>query len=338
VKKKIIIISFTIVLAGIMLWGIRQYNACRLNVVKETSFMMDTYVTIYAVGPKSMTLKAIESALNRMQEIGTKFNSLDPKSPVYAFNHTGEAISDNEITSLIQTALNISKESGGAFDISIAPLAELWGFYRKEHYLPKPQEIKDCMAKVGYQHLSLNNGKIVKDNEGVRIDLGGIAKGYAIQEAIKVLRSNGVTSALIDAGGDIYGLGKRGSRLWRIGIKDPRKEGILGYVEVEDLAVMGSGDYERFFIKDGRRYHHIFDPKTGYPTEGVASVILIYPDPVASQAWAKIPFIMGPEKGLERLENIPNMEAIIITESGKISCSSGLKHALNFITEKKNKK
>ncbi|MDO8603657.1 MAG: FAD:protein FMN transferase [Candidatus Omnitrophota bacterium] len=328
-KIRPIVIIIMVVFAG--LWVIRSYNGRRFHVEKETRFMMDTYVTIYAVGPKAVASKAMELALNRMQEIDIKFNSLNPKSPVYAFNHTGEPISDNEIISLVQTALVISEESGGAFDISIAPLAELWGFYSKEYYLPRQEEIKDCLANVGYHYLSLDKGKLTKDNMAVRIDLGGVAKGYAINEAIKVLKSNGVTSALIDAGGDVYGLGKRGSRSWKVGIKDPRGEGTLGYVEVEDLAVMGSGDYERFFIKDGKRYHHIFNPKTGYPTEGVQSVILIYNDPVLAQAWTKIPFIMGPEKGLERLEKIPNMDVIIITESGETLYSSGLKHSLNFI-------
>jgi len=334
-KLKPIFIIIIVVFAG--LWAVRSYNASRFHVEKETRFMMDTYVTIYAVGQKTVTSKAINLALNRMQEIDTKFNSLNPRSPVYAFNHRGEPVSDNEIISLIQIALKISEESSGAFDISIAPLAELWGFYSKEYYLPKPQEIKDCLANVGYQHLSLASGKLAKDNPAVRIDLGGVAKGYAISEAIRVLKSNRVASALIDTGGDIYALGKKGLKLWKVGIKDPRGERTLGYVEVEDLAVMGSGDYERFFIKDGKRYHHIFNPKTGYPTQGVQSVILIYHDPILAQAWTKIPFIMGVEKGLKRLEEIPNMEAIIITESGKILYSSGLKHSLNFIKEAESK-
>jgi len=328
-KLKLIFIIIIVVFAG--LWAIRSYNERRFHVEKETRFMMDTYVTIYAIGPKEITSKAIDLALNRIQGIDTKFNSLNPKSPIYTFNHTLEPISDKEIINLIQTALKISEESGGAFDISIAPLAELWGFYSKEYYFPTSQEIKDCLANVGYQHLLLNNGKLTKDNMAVRIDLGGVAKGYAISEALKVLKSNGVNSALIDTGGDIYALGKKGSKLWKVGIKDPRGEGTLGYVEVEDLAVMGSGDYERFFIKDGKRYHHIFNPKTGYPTEGVQSVILIYNDPVIAQAWTKIPFIMGPEKGLKRLERIPNMDVIIITESGKTLYSSRLKHSLNLI-------
>lgn len=334
-KKKIIIISFIIVLAGSALWLIRQYNSYRLHVEKETRFMMDTYVTIYAVGPKQVTSNAINLALNRMQEIDAKFNLLNPKSPIYAFNNKFEPISDSEITSLIQPALKISEESNGAFDITVAPLVELWGFYNKAYYLPKPQEIKDCLAHIGYKHLSIDNGKLTKDNERVRIDLGGVAKGYAITEAIRVLRSNGVLSALIDTGGDVYALGKKGSKLWKVGIKDPRGEGILGYVEVEDLAVMGSGDYERFFIKDGKRYHHIFNPGTGYPTETVSGVTLIYSDPIAAQAWTKIPFVMGHEEGLRRLEKIPGMEAIIITTSGKIFYSSGLKHMLNVISEEK---
>lgn len=334
-KKKIIAVFFIIILAVIALWLIRQYNSYRLHVEKETRFMMDTYVTIYAVGPKQVTQKAINLALNRMQEIDTKFNLLNPKSPIYAFNHRSEPIADNEITGLIQISLEISEESKGAFDITVAPLVELWGFYSKEYYLPKPQEIKDCLASIGYKHLSFDNGKLVKDLEAVRIDLGGVAKGYAITEAARILKSNGVNSALIDTGGDVYSLGKKGSGLWKVGIKDPRGEGILGYVEVEDLAVMGSGDYERFFIKDDKRYHHIFNPGTGYPTETVSGVTLIYPDPIAAQAWTKIPFVMGPEEGLRRLEKIPGMEAIIITTSGKILYSSGLKHLLNVISEEK---
>ena len=142
-----------------------------------------------------------------------------------------------------------------------------------------------------------------------------------------------MSSALLDAGGDVYALGKKGRHSWKVGIKDPRGEGILGYVEVEDLAVMGSGDYERFFIQDGKRYHHIFNPATGYPTEGVASVTIIYPDPVIAQAWTKIPFIMGAEKGLKALESIPGMEVFIITTSGEKFYSTGLKHAMNVVSE-----
>ncbi|TRZ93649.1 FAD:protein FMN transferase [bacterium] len=332
-RLKLVFIIIVVIFAG--LWGIRIYNGYRHHVEKETRFMMDTYVTIYAVGPKEITSKAIGLALDRMQEIGVKFNSLNPKSPIYTFNHQATPISDPEILDLIRLALKVSKESDGAFDITVAPLVELWGFYEKAPYLPQDQAIKDCLKNVGYQHLSLNNGKLEKDNEATRIDLGGIAKGYALSQAVKVLKAQGLTQALVDAGGDVYGLGKKGKNLWKVGIMNPRAEGVLGYVEVEDLAVMGSGDYERFFIKDGKRYHHIFNPKTGYPTEGVSAVTLIYYDPILAQPWTKIPFVWGAKKGLEMLEKIPGMEAIIVTTSGEIMYSSGLKHVLNVITENK---
>lgn len=347
-KLKLVFIIIGVVFAG--LWAIRSYNAHRFHLEKETRFMMDTYVTIYAIGPKEITSKAIGFALDRMQEVDVKFNSLNPRSPVYAFNHQAKPITDSEILELIKLALKVSKESDGAFDITVAPLVELWGFYGKNYRIPTAQEIKDCLTKVGYQHLSLNSGRLEKDSEGVRIDLGGIAKGYAISEATKVLKAQGITQAVIDAGGDIYALGKRGKKLWKVGIRNPRskegspgdaalghievgEDGLLGYVEVEDLAVIGSGDYERFFIEKGKRYHHIFNPSTGYPTEGVSGVTLIYPDPVLTQALTKIPFIMGPKKGLEFLEKIPGMEVIIVTTTGEILYSSGLKHQIKVISE-----
>jgi len=330
-KLRLVFIIIVVIFAG--LWGIRSYNDRRFHVEKETRFMMDTYVTMYAVGPKKITSKAINLALDRMQQIDTKFNSLNPKSPIYAFNNSGIPISDPEILNLLEIALSVSRKSEGAFDITVASLAELWGFYSKSYRIPGAKEINECLGAVGFRHLSFNNGKLEKDNPAVRIDLGGIAKGYALAEAVNVLKAQKVSSALIDAGGDVYALGKKGRKLWRVGIKDPRGEGILGYVEVEDLAVLGSGDYERFFIQDGKRYHHIFNPATGYPTEGVASVTIIYPDPVIAQAWAKIPFVRGAEKGLKALEGIPGMEVFIITTSGEKLYSSELKHVMNVVSE-----
>ena len=328
-KLKIVFIIMVVVAAG--LWGIRSYNARRFHVEKETRFMMDTYVTIYAPGPKKVTSRVINLAFDRMEQLDIKFNPLNPKSPIYAFNHQGTPITDQEILGLVQVALQVSKLSDGAFDITVASLLELWGFYDRGYRIPEAQEIIDCLKNVGYQHLLLKDGKLEKDTEGVKIDLGGIAKGYIVSQAVEVLKSKGITSAVIDAGGDVYALGKKGKRLWRVGIRNPRENDIIGYLEVEDLSVFGSGDYERFFIKDGRRYHHIFNPKTGYPTEGVTSVTLIYPNPILAQPWTKIPFVMGPKKGLEMLEKIPGMEAVIITSSGEILYSTGLKHALKVI-------
>ena len=325
--KRLFIIITALILIFFVLWN---YQSKRFHLERQTRFMMDTFVTVYAQGPKQVSKPAVNLALARMQEISVKFNAHDPKSPIYAFNHNNISITDPEILELIQKAQDVSKESSGAFDITVAPLVELWGFYSKSYRLPTDKEIKKSLRKVGYQHLIFNKGKLGKDNPQVQIDLGGIAKGYALSEAVKVLKKQGITSGLIDTGGDVYTLGKKGKRFWKIGIKDPRAEGILGYIEVEDLAVIGSGDYERFFKEKEKRYHHIFNPKTGYPTEGVMSVTIIYSDPALAQAWSKIPFVLGAKKGLQLLEKIPGMKALIITDSGEKLYTQGGEKWLKF--------
>jgi FAD:protein FMN transferase len=335
-KKFGLALILVVVFIGAVL-AFRYYNLYRFHLEKQTRFMMDTYVTIYAVGPRKITAGAIDAALDRMQEVDAKFNSRNPKSPVYAFNHEGKPISDPEIVSVAAMALQIASESDGAFDITIAPLLELWGFYGDTPHLPPDQEIKACLQRVGYHYLSLTDQKLQRTKDDVEIDLGGIAKGYAVGQAAKVLKEQGVTSAVIDAGGDVYALGNRGGKPWKVGIKDPRGgEELLGYLEVEDLAVMGSGDYERFFEKDGKRYHHIFNPKTGYPAEGLRGTTLVHPDPMAADAWNTAIFVLGPEKGLELVERTPGMEVIMVTTSGKIIYSSGLKTGLKPIPKNKS--
>jgi len=297
---------------------------------KETRFMMDTFVTIEAVGPKSVTAKAMRLAFERMEAVDAKFNPLNPESAAYAFNVKNEPITDPEVSGLVSFALEMSRNFDGAFDITVGPLLKLWGFTDKHYRLPSDEEIKNILPAVGYRHLRITGQKLEKDNPDTAIDLGGIAKGYALKKAIEVLRANGVTSALVNAGGDIYALGKKGNKLWRVGIKDPRGEELLGYVEVEDIAVMGSGDYERFFIKDGKRYHHIFNPKTGYPTQEVMAVTLLCSDPVKGQVLAKIPFVMGLDEGLKRLRSIQGVEMAVFDSEGKAFYSAGLKHALTL--------
>jgi len=323
--------SLAVVILILVLSGIRLYNRYRFHLEEQTRFMMNTYVTIYAVGPEKVTTPAISSALDRMQEIDNKFNSQNPESPIYAFNHQGIPISDPEIVAMVRLALQIAKDTGGAFDITIAPLIELWGFYGDSPRLPEKDAIKDCLSRVGYQHLAINDGTLQKNQAEVRIDLGGIAKGYSVLQAVEVLKREGVSSALINAGGDVYALGKKGRDMWKVGIRSPHGDDILGYLEAEDLAVMGSGDYERFFVEDGKRYHHIFDPKTGYPAQGLRATTLIHPDPMVADAWNTAIFVLGPEDGLKWVEKISAMETVMVTTAGDIIYSNGLKDALHVM-------
>jgi thiamine biosynthesis lipoprotein len=329
--KKWKLVALSVFILILVLSGTRFYNRYRFHFEEQTRFMMDTYVTIYAVGPEKVTAPAITSALDRMQEIDNKFNSQNPESPVYTFNHQDIPIADPEIVALVRLALQIARDTDGAFDITIAPLIALWGFYGDSPRLPEKEAIKACLSRVGYQHLVLQNGMLHKNEAEVRIDLGGIAKGYSVLQAVEVLKKKGVSSALINAGGDVYALGKKGRDMWKVGIRSPRGDDILGYVEVEDLAVMGSGDYERFFVQDGKRYHHIFDPKTGYPAEGLSATTLIHPDPVVADAWNTAIFVLGPEDGLKWVEKISAMETVMVTTAGDIIYSNGLKNALHVL-------
>jgi thiamine biosynthesis lipoprotein len=330
-KLKLALILVLVVLGASL--AVRYYNLYRFHLEKQTRFMMDTYVTVYAVGPKKATSRAIDLALDRMQELDTKFNSLNPKSPIYAFNHRSEPITDKEIVHVAEMTLEIAEASEGAFDITVSPLLELWGFYGDSPHPPQDQEIKTCMMRIGYKYLAIKDSRLEKTKEDVSIDLGGIAKGYSVSQAAKILKEEGVGSALIDAGGDVYALGKKGRDPWKVGIRSPQGDDLLGYVEVEDLAVMGSGDYERFFDKDGKRYHHIFNPKTGYPAEGLSGITIVHPAPMLADAWNTALFVLGPEKGLELVEKIPGMETVMVTTSGEILYSSGLKNRLHHISK-----
>ena len=254
---------------------------------------MDTYCTIQAFGSRNKVDRAVSAALDRMEEIDKKFNFLNPRSPLYDFNFKNVPISDPEIIELIRIAQSISEQSEGTFDITIQPLLELWGFYGESPDLPQEKAIDNCLRKIGYRNLVLKDRQLESRQLGIHIDLGGIAKGYAINEALKVLKEAGIDSALIDAGGDIYVTGKIKGEYWNIGIKNPRAAGDIGVVQVSNLAVVTSGDYERFFIRDGVKYCHILDPKTGYPARGLVSVTVISSDPILADAWATALFVLG---------------------------------------------
>lgn len=325
--KVSIIILTAIILVGACFFVLKSCNSPALQ--KQTRFLMDTYCTIQAYGPKSKADKAITAALDRMEEIDEKFNFLNPTSPLYNFNFKDAPISDSEIIELIEIAQNISEQSEGTFDITIQPLLELWGFYEESPDLPTEKEIDICLKKTGYKNLVLADGQLKSRKSGFHLDLGGIAKGYAINEALKVLKETGIDSAIIDAGGDIYAAGKIKGGHWKIGIRNPRGEGDIGVVQVSNLAVVTSGDYERFFIKDGIKYCHILDPRTGYPARELMSVTVISSDPILADAWATALFVLGPD-GMKFVEETSDMEAMMVTADQKIICSSGLMKSMDF--------
>lgn len=336
IKRIVLFLGISLVICILVFFVMKHIR--KESIHKQTRFLMDTYCTIQATGQRKPTIHAISLALDRMEEVDKKFNVLNPKSPLFDFNNNNIPLEDEEILGVCSIAQMISEESGGAFDVTVYPLIKLWGFYGDSPSLPDRKEITQCLKKIGYKDLNIQNGSLKKINSNIMIDLGGIAKGYAINEALKILKKEGITSALIDAGGDIYALGEFKGKPWKVGIRRPRGEGVMGVLDVSDLSVVTSGDYERFFEKDGIRYHHLLDPKTGYPAKELISVTVLSSNPVFADAWSTALFIMGKKKGMDIVERTATAEALMVTAKGEILYSSGLKDNLEIIKKEKRKK
>jgi thiamine biosynthesis lipoprotein len=291
---------------------------------KRTRFIMDTYCTIQAPGG-SEVIPAINKALDRMTEIDNKFSIFNKKSPVYDFNENNVPIADPEIVKLTAIMLEAAVKSGGMLDLTIVPLESVWGFYTGgTPHLPRPEEIKEAMKKVNYRNIEISDGRVVKKYPWVKIDFGTIAKGYAVEEAGKVLKENGVKSALIDGGGNIEAIGRFKGKPWKVGIKNPRGSGVIGVLDAENLAITTAGDYERYFEKDGVIYHHIMDPNTGYPGKNMISVTVISPSSLTADTWDTALFLLGKDKALKLAAELNGVECILVTPDGKITYSKGL--------------
>jgi FAD:protein FMN transferase len=313
--------------AAIVLAGCR---AGKPELRKQTRLLMDTYITIDAYAPARRADKAIGDAFTRLEAISHKFNHLDSTSPLFAFNYRNQPLVDPELVAVVKGAQSVSEASGGAFDITVQPLVRLWGFYGDNPAIPPQRAIDSCLRFVGYKNLVIDGDRVTKLKPEVTIDLGGIAKGYALSEAAKVLRADGVDSAVIDAGGDVYAIGKKGDRNWKIGIRNPRKDGIIGVAAVSNLAVVTSGDYERFFFgPDSVRYCHIINPKSGWPARGLTSTTVVMRDPMLAQGWSKVLFVLGPD-ALRLIETQGGIEALLVTDSMKVIATPGLAGAMEL--------
>jgi len=295
---------------------------CRSNVLeRRTVLLMDTYVTVQACGPRAAAKQAIQAALKRLEEIDQRFSAHDSLSPVYRFNCEERPLEDSEVVALVQAAVEVSEATGGAFDVTVEPLVRLWGFYGEHPAVPGQSVIDSVMKHVGSRNLVFENGRVRKLDPNARIDLGGIAKGYALAQAAQAMRHAGVDSGLIDAGGDVYAFGRRAGRAWRVGVRSPRGDSMVGVLEVRNLAVVTSGDYERFFVSGESRYCHIIDPRTGWPAQGVASVTAVARDPALADAWATAGFVLGPD--VVELAARHGVEMLVLTDRMERFASSG---------------
>jgi len=312
-NKKVWIIIFAIA-AVLVAFTVKYLTAVRVQ--KQTRFLMDTIVTIQIPGG-SDKIPVIAKALDRMEEIDKKFNALNETSQVYRFNKKNIPIDDPEIIHLTKLCLDLSVKSGGLYDITLFPISELWGFYSDNPHIPPAAEIKRLLKHTGYRKIYIRKNKLYKTDPLVELDYGSKAKGYAVGEAIKVIKKEGVKNALVDAGGDIFALGTYKGRPWKVGIKNPRGEGVIGSMEISDMTVATSGDYERYFIKDGIRYCHIMDPRTGSPRQGIASAVIITDEAEIADGWTSALFLMGEKKGIAAVDKEPGLSGMVITADMK---------------------
>lgn len=335
------------------IWGapalaVLFFVTCRpqpaIHTVERTQILMDTLVLIKVFLPDStqqpQALAAIDAAFVEMARIDTMMSSYRGDNEVAAINRAGARAASSaaisaEMDSVLRAALEISERSAGAFDITIAPVMKLWGFGTDSLHVPAAEKIQAQLAAVGFHHLKLEHA----ENEGApstrvrftkdhaAIDLGGIAKGYAIDRGWQTLAQHGFHDVLVEAGGDLRvkssSLTSGRRYIW---VRHPRAaDQFFARFKVDGGAVATSGDYERFFEHEGRRYHHILDPKTGYPAWSdsaatqMLSVTVVAPTAMIADAFATAVFVLGPEHGISLAERAERLEALVLfKQNGKL--------------------
>jgi thiamine biosynthesis lipoprotein len=276
--------------------------------------------------------QAIDAVLDEMRHVDATMSTYKPNSEVSLVN-AGAAARPMHITKelfgLLTTAKEYSVITDGAFDITYASVGYLYDF--RKHVRPDETQIDAALPAVDYRHLLLDPKKqtVRFSQQGVRIDLGGIAKGYAVDRGIDVLKARGITRAYVSAGGDSRIIGDRFGKPWVVGIRDPRKEAgaVITRIPLTDAAISTSGDYERFFEEDGVRYHHIIDPRTGHSASKVRSATIIGPYATRTDGLSKTAFVLGPEEAMKIYNQLDDIDAIIVELDGTVIYSKGLERA-----------
>lgn len=315
--------SVNIILLSVLCWLSFASGCSHRPYYKESRVMMGTIVEITC-----QDKYAISAGFEEIKKIEKIADNFDPSSEISRLNQDGHIKASHELIEMVRESLKYNSLSDGAFDITINPVVALWkerirdGQYEKVDVgLPSEEEIKDRLRLAGSDKISINEDEssIAFNEPGMSIDLGAIAKGYAVDKAMARLKERGINSAMVNAGGNIYCLGTKGKRKWRVGIQHPRKpQNLLFTLELENQAAATSGDYQQYFIVDGKRYSHIIDPKTGYPVNNkVISVTITAPTAAQADGLSTALFVLGKEKGEALAKNIAGVKAMIIEEDSQ---------------------
>jgi thiamine biosynthesis lipoprotein len=317
--------------------------------IQEIRPLMGTAVEMALEGTDDARLRqAMDDAYREMTRLSDMMNHYNPQSVVSAINDAAgrrPVAVPPELMQVLQMARAVSERSHGAFDITVGSL-EGWRFNPEHPEMPTPAQIRAQLPKVNYRDVILDQaaGTAFLRQPGMRIDLGGIAKLYILDAGMQVLKRDGVEHAMLNGGGDVEVMGTIRGHPWRVGIRDPRApEKLLAAVELTRGFVASSGDYERYFIRHGRRYHHILDPKTGYPTQGPHGVTLVADDLDRVNGLGAAIMVLGADAGRELISQTPGLDGLIVDRDGSLWVSPGLEQRLRFLEppgsrpERKNK-
>jgi len=272
--------------------------------------------------------KAAEAVMQEMHRIDRAMSPYKPESELSRINREatrGTVTISREMFGLIRRSIEFSQWSGGAFDITFAAVGRFYDY--RNGVRPGDDQVAHALPAFNYRHLLLDSERLTIRfaRSEVQIDLGGIAKGYAVDNCVRLLESCGVRAAMVSAGGDSRVFGLRDGRPWIIGIRDPRRpDGMVARLPLVDVAISTSGDYERYFDEDGVRHHHILDPATGKSPAGVRAVTIVGPDAVTTEGLSKSVFIKGVHEGLKWVNSISGVDAVVIDATGRMFYSDGL--------------
>jgi thiamine biosynthesis lipoprotein len=242
-----------------------------------------------------------------------------------------------ELREVLKTARQMSDWTRGSFDVTFGVLSGLWKFdHDQDNAIPDMREVRRRLPFIDHRAIHIDDaaGTVFLARKGMSMHLGGIGKGYAVDRGARILRQRGIRDVMIQSGGDIYAAGMKDGRPWRLGIQDPRGPANRTFAELDltDGTFSTSGDYERYFVKDGRRYHHILDPATGEPARGARSVTIVSNLAVLADGLSTGVFIMGPDAGMALIERLPDVEGVIVSDRNEVLISSGLRGKLRIVT------
>jgi thiamine biosynthesis lipoprotein len=307
------------------------------RLVERSRVSMGTAVNLSAwTADETATVAAFDEAFAEFDRLDALMSTWKEGSDVLRLNDAAgrpPVVVSSEVREVLRVSREVSEWTDGKFDVTFAALSGLWKFDQDiDGRVPDRAEIAARLPLIDYRALTIDDraGTAWLARAGMKVNLGGIGKGYAVDRAVAILREAGLSDFMIQFGGDLFVAGRRGDRPWRVGIQDPRgaPNTLFAAIELTDVAFSTSGDYERFFIRDGRRYHHILDPDTGEPASRSRSVTIMARTATGADGLAKGVFILGGEQGLALIERVPDVEGVIVTADNQVLVSSGLKDRL----------